>query len=135
MGLFRRIRVLWRLAGSDENAGRLERRIHEIDHSTEELSAQISALHAKYLEVRDAAELTFRDVQGKLADARRTAEELREGLSTVDSAAGKKVQEISDVAKAFVADIRQQVETCRVEVGKLAPEIRRLENAVQELNG
>ena len=135
MGLFRRIRALWRLAESDENVGRLERRIHEIAHGVEEISAQLSALQAKHLEIRDAAELTFRDVQGKLADARRTAEELQAGLGTVESAAGKKVQEISKAAMAFVADVRREVETCRGEVGKLAPEIRRLEDAVQELNG
>ena len=135
MGLFRKIRVLWRLAESDEKVDHLERRMHEIVHDVEEFSAQISALQAKYLEIRDAAELTFRDVQGKLADARRTVEELREGLSTVESAAGKKVQEISDAAMAFVADVQQQVETCRAEAGRLAPEIRRLEDAVQELNG
>ena len=110
MKLTDRLKALWRLLGTAD--------------AVEQLNDKSAAA------LRQIGE-----VQVEIDDIRKDVIGLKGDFAAVDEMAQKKVQEISDKVNALLTDVGNQVKSCREGARQLEPEIKRLAEAVLELNG
>ena len=95
----------------------------------------MDSLAKRQQELETSAEDLLRKVQAEIDDIRKDVIGLKRDFAAVDEMAQKKVLEISDKANALLADVGNQVKSCREGARQLEPEIKRLAEAVLELNG
>lgn len=131
----RRLKTLWRLAGAADSVANLERRIGEVSTRLEAMAALLADLLERQASFRALAETARREAAGDVQTIRKEAAELREAMEGIEAAAASKSRELAEQSEAWASKIRGEIEAYREEAGKLGPEIRRLADVVQELNG
>ncbi len=131
----RRLKTLWRLAGAADSVAALERRIGEVSTRLDAMAALLADMLEQQASFRSLAETARREAAGDVRTIRKEAAELREAMEGLEAAAASKSRELAEQSEAWTAKIRGEIEAYRAEAGKLGPEIRRLADAVQELNG
>ena len=135
MKLTDRLKALWRLLGTADAVEQLNDKSATALRQIGEMSARIDSLAKRQQELETTAEDLLRKVQAEIDDIRKDVIGLKGDFAAVDEMAQKKVQEISDKANALLADVGNQVKSCREGASQLEPEIKRLAEAVLELNG
>ena len=135
MKLTDRLKALWRLLGTADAVEQLNDKSAATLRQIGEVSARIDSLAKRQQELETTAEDLLRKVQAEIDDIRKDAIGLKGDFAAVDEMAQKKVQEISDKVNALLADVGNQVKSCREGTRQLEPEIKRLAEAVLELNG
>ena len=135
MKLLHRMKELWRLLGTADAVGQLNDKSAAVLRQIEEVSARVDSLVVRQQEIETNAESLLRKVQAEIDGIRKDVIGLKGDFAAVDEMAQKKVQEISDKVNALLADVGNQVKSCREGTRQLEPEIKRLAEAVLELNG
>ena len=135
MKLLHRMKELWRLLGTADAVEQLNDKSAAVLRQIEEVSARVDSLVVRQQEIETNAESLLRKVQAEIDGIRKDVIGLKGDFAAVDEMAPKKVQEISDKVNALLADVGNQVKSCREGTRQLEPEIKRLAEAVLELNG
>ena len=135
MKLTDRLKALWRLLGTADAVEQLNDKSAAALRQIGEVSARIDSLAKRQQELETTAENLLRKVQVEIDDIRKDVIGLKGDFAAVDEMAQKKVQEISDKVNALLTDVGNQVKSCREGARQLEPEIKRLAEAVLELNG
>ncbi len=135
MKLIQRVKTLWALSSTNDAVGRLEHRVVELMERTENMATLLSDLLKTQTDIQTVAETARKEAEASVQEARNGALELHEALTQAESTAAAKIRKLEEQSVALASDVRRQVDACRAEADKLAPEIRRLADAVQELNG
>ncbi len=135
MKLTDRLKALWRLLGTADAVELLNDKSAAALRQIGEVSVRIDSLAKRQQELETTAEGLLRKVQAGIDDIQKDAIGLKGDFAALDEMAQKKVQEISDKVNALLADVGNQVKSCREGASQLEPEIKRLAEAVLELNG
>ena len=135
MNLIQRAKTLWKMAGAGDAAERLEGRVGDLSQSIAELGERLAVLAKNQETLEGDVHTLQREAESIVGNVRQETSELCETLNRAETETAAKVRELADRAESVVSDVRCQIEACREEAGQLAPEIRRIEDAMQKLNG
>lgn len=107
----------------------------ELDNARKTAEVAAEAQMAKtQAEFKRLAETTRREAQAAVQMVKNESVELGNAWKTAEVAAEAKARELEKQAAALVAEVRRQVEECRQEADKIAPEIQRLADEVWKKN-